>query len=247
MDKTDVFFKTKIESLYASVERDAYPKFTSFLNEHQIALVHETLRHKSGYSFYGGYEEAGRCMLGIFPDYMEPETESFPLSIVHLDYPKGQLLTHRDVLGSFMALQLKREMVGDIVFQEGAAEVAIAEHLGPMIVEQLKKVGQVGVQLTLMKQMTFAPQAKFQTLEGTVASLRLDNMVAFVTRLSRSKAVQLLQSGRVFVNHMEKTESDLLLKQGDTFNIRGYGKFLFSEPTRMTKKMRCYVTIYQYI
>lgn len=247
MNKTDTFFKAKIDSLYDSVERDAYPKFTAFLDEHQIALAEQVLHHKNGYCYWGGFAEADRRMLGIYPDYVQREELSFPIAILKIAYPKNQTLTHRDVLGALMSLQLKREAIGDILLGEDTVELAVSDHLSTFIQEQLLKIGRIGVQVTQTDVISLAQESRLQPLEGTVSSLRLDSMVAFVTRLSRSKAVLLLQAGRVSVNHVEATESDLQLKPGDTFTVRGYGKYLFPEPPRMTKKMRCYVTIYQYI
>ena len=97
------------------------PCFLGFLDEAQAAFCQERLsrRQDVAYLSWGGHEYAERVVLGFFPDYLEPAPEYFPITPLVLSYRKEDKLTHRDFLGSFMALGVERSVIGDIVVGEG--------------------------------------------------------------------------------------------------------------------------------
>jgi len=55
--------------------------------------------------------------------------------------------------------------------------------------------------------------------------MRLDSIVSELAHTSRSKAIDFLNSERVFVNYEIATKASKLLKTGDILTIRGKGKF----------------------
>ena len=95
--------------------------------------------------FWGGYEGAGRAMLGVFPDWMEPETGAFPIVGCTFTYPAAYELTHRDFLGSLMCQQLRRELIGDIVVTPGEAYVFADDRVEKVLLTQMDRIGRVGV------------------------------------------------------------------------------------------------------
>lgn len=117
LSKEDELFTARILDIAGQAEQKMYPKYTMFLDERQVYLAEQQLRkHRcSNYLFFGGYEGAQRRMLGVFPSYMEPELSSYPIVGLGLSYRKEEGLSHRDFLGSFMALGVKREVIGDIL------------------------------------------------------------------------------------------------------------------------------------
>ena len=58
------------------------------------------------------------------------------------------MLSHRDILGSLMALGIKRETVGDILIEEGRAVVFVCGDVKEYILNQVEKIGRVGVDMT---------------------------------------------------------------------------------------------------
>jgi RNA-binding protein YlmH len=248
-DKTEEYFEAKVRNLILSVERDYYPKFTFFLDGRQKRLADEILRkeHCSNYRYEGGFDGAERMMLGVYPDYLSEEELSFPIKLICFRYPKQFSLSHRDFLGSLMSFQVKREVVGDIVVGEGIAVVAVEEAIAPYLLDNVKKIGRIGVEAELTEHSPIEKKQEFLEIGGTVASLRLDCVLALLTKLSRTKTVELLQSGRVCVNFMETDSPSLLVKPKDMISVRGYGKYLISEEMRLTKKDRLYLTAYQYL
>lgn len=196
---------------------------------------------------WGGYEGAKRQMLGVFPDYMEPDPAVFPIEPFTFHYRKSDQLTHRDFLGSLMGLQLKRETVGDILVSEGNCVLFVTDKVSPLVQNEVQKIGRVGVRVSAGIQVPISTEQRFQELVGTVASLRLDCVVAFFTGKSREKAGELIHSGMVFLNYREMAEKDVPVAPGDVITVRGYGKAQLSDQIKKTKKDRYLISLQKYI
>ncbi len=86
-------------------------------------------------------------------------------------------------------------------------------------------------------------ESKLETMDITVASLRLDGICADVYRLSRSKVLAPIKAGRCRVNWKVEEDPSKSLKAGDVVSIQGFGRFKVMEQDGMTKKGRCRVKI----
>ena len=121
------------------------PKFSSFLDERQAALAQSVLNERGfeRYGFYGGYENASRKVLGVFPEYCEDE--EYPVSAITFRYRENDKLSHRDFLGAFMSRQIKREMLGDIVVGKGSTTAFVYNTVKAVLLSEITKIGSVGV------------------------------------------------------------------------------------------------------
>ena len=245
----EALFYAKLDDLFDAAERKCIPKFTSFLDESQQFLAEKYLarRQRPGWMLWGGYEGAGRRMLGVFPDYMEPAPEQFPLAAFTASYRKADALTHRDFLGSLMALGIRREAVGDILPAEGYCLFFTTDKIQALVLGELEKIGRTGVRLEAGLHMALPEGEKFQEISGTVASLRLDCVVALLTGKSREKAGELIQGGLVAKNYQLCDSNSAAVNPGDILSVRGFGKARLSEEIRTTKKERCFITLMKYV
>lgn len=249
LSKEDELFVARIADLAAQAERRMSPRFSMFLDERQIHFAQQELNrlHCNNCMFFGGYNNAVRRVLGVFPDYMEPDPPLFPIVGLKLEYRKNETLSHRDFLGAFMALGVKRETVGDILVGNGQTVVCLYEKQFDYFTDNIKKIGRVGVTLApcALDGITFEP--KFKELTGTVASLRLDAVLAEAVGLSREKASALIRGGLVTCNYEVTSSVSRLLRPGDIFSAKGYGKFLLTEDIHPTKKGRLFITVKKYV
>lgn len=249
LSKDDELFTARILDIAAQAEQKMFPKFTLFLDERQVFLAELQLRknHCSNYLFFGGFEGAQRKMLGVFPGYLAPEPAAFPVVGLQLSYRKEENLSHRDFLGSFMALGVKREVVGDILVGEGQTVVCLYEKQFDYFTENIRKIGRVGVKVKpcLLEDVSFQPE--FREITGTVASLRLDSLVSLATGLSREKAAERVRAGHVVLGYSETDSISAAVKPGDVFSVKGYGKFILTDEMHETKKGRLYLKINQYV
>ena len=230
-------------------ERRSCVKYSTFMNERQATVAMSVLSHLhcDSYRFYGGYENAERKMLCVYPSYSETEDGDFPISAIEFSFRKADRLSHRDFLGSLMALMIKRELVGDILVEEGRAVVFVCDRIAPMILQEVTKIGRTGVRASATDETQVTAKPDFEDIKAVVASLRLDAVVSAVTKLSREKSAELIRSIGAEVNFKRVLSPSGQLDTGDVFSVRGYGKFILSEAGEPTKKGRLHITVKKYI
>lgn len=214
------------------------PYFSGFLNERQAELCRAVMQRKgvSSYCFWGGYDGAGRVMLCVYPEYCEPEYEDFPFVCINTKFRRIDELSHRDFLGSLMALGIKRETVGDIVVQEGIASFFVTSDLEQYVRSQIRKIGRVGITFCSDTADFNAVTRDFEEKVGVVSSLRIDSVVSAAANLSRSKAQKAVLSGLVAKNFEITYNTDCRVCSGDKISVRGYGKFIVQFDGSVSKR-----------
>ena len=266
--EADRLFCARIEDMARQVHRDNLPCFSRFFDEREQALAKKVLKEisfpKDQFFFWTGFDQEedlsspnaiGRRMLGLFPDYLSLDLgmdysiwkEQFPISSIALFYRKQDALTHRDILGSLMGLNIKRELVGEILTAEDFAVIFCTHTAQQIILSELERVGRAGIK----KENEYTgplPQAyRLEYQGGTVSSLRLDCVVSLATNVSREKSASLIESGLVNLNFFEETKISREVKEGDILSVRGYGRFVLTQIGSLSKKGRLHITIGKYV
>lgn len=213
------------------------PVYTRFLSPPEAVLALSFAREQHiGCRLYGGYPSAERVMACFFP---EGETPVFPLKCIHIawDGRYGQA-DHRAILGSVMGLGIERSMVGDICLLPDAAYLMAAEDMAAFIAQNLVKAGRTPVTARVLEEIPQVAPGEGKSFRDTVASLRLDGVLAAGLSISRSEAAQCIQAGLVQVNHRAETRGDAQLQEGDLLSIRGRGRLILKTVGAPTRKGR---------
>ena len=230
---------------------------TDFLNLYEQDLANKLL-NKIGYKnyyFFGGKENTERKMLIIYPEKLTEEmarkNHNKMISIIRIELPNDleDEYDHRRYLGAIIKLGLEREKVGDIFVRNLGADIIVKNEVVNFLMQNLNS-------LTRFQSAEISEHSideledveiQKQKISSVVISLRLDNIVSVLARTSRSKAVEILEQERVFVNFKLETKPSKIVKVGDTITIRGKGKFEFREIAGNTKKGRYVVKIDKYV
>ncbi len=244
----DALFLSKISDAVELCERRGIPQFTAFLDQRQAAFAQAQLNHlhHKNALFFGGFAEAERTVLGVFPEGDEPSGEIFPIRPLTIRYRVCDILTHRDFLGSLMSFGIERSTIGDILIEDGRTVIFVLSEMAGYIMTQMEKVGRVGVKLTGGAQEPYPPGRGFERIEGTVSSMRLDAVLAAALHISREKGAQLILSGQVQKNSRPVLSVSAPVGEGDKLSVRGYGRFLMEQTGIMTRKGRYKFSIRKY-
>lgn len=245
-DSADLLFRRIEDAAAISQNR---PHYIGFLNEAECDTAKSYLKNRIdvNYSFYGGYEDAERCMLGFFPEYLEASAKDFPIEAITFSFRQEDSLSHRDFLGSFMALGIERSAVGDILVEAGKCVAFIRREMLSYFTDEIRKVGRVGVKLKNGYKLPLPDAREYKELSGVVASERVDCIVALLSKQSREKAANMIKSGLVQLNHVEISSTSLKVNVGDKLSIRTKGKFIIDEYGKLTGKGRLPVSARKYI
>lgn len=222
---------------------------SGFLDMRQRTLAEALCRQHAGlrYCFYGGYEEAERTVAVFLPDYAE-FSDSNPLALLRITQNGRRTLSHRDYLGSLVGLGIKREMIGDILVRDGGADIVIIRDMGDFLLYHYEKAGRTALKAELVSiEEIIVPENRFEEKRDTVASLRLDNLIASAFSLSRGRALEAIEGGLVFVNGLQIEKADRQIKEGDRLVLRGKGKVLLKAVGGVTKKDRISIIIHKYL
>ncbi len=158
---------------------------------------------------------------------------------VHLKCSGYESLSHRDWLGSLMALGIKRETIGDICFFEGEAYVFAEPRAAAYIENELSRAGRAKVSAEICSlPEDFKIELEFENISTTIASPRIDGVVRALCNVSREDAASLVTSGLVEINYFTEAEVDTKVARGDILSIRGYGKYFVDSTEEQTKKGR---------
>lgn len=249
------------EDKIGQCEERNYIVNTGFLDTHQQSVLRQAFARRSfGCSivFTGGYEDAERRILLCLPDYIcEPGMEvsgadvsdTGVLTVIRaiVQNPGGRPLTHRDYLGSLMGVGIKREMIGDILVRENGADIIALSEIAPYLLTEYSKAGRTELELEEHPvSELILPERKGKEVRDTVASLRLDSIVASAFGLSRAKAAAAVTSGLVLLNHVEVQKPDAPVAEGDLINLKRSGRVRITGIGGRSRKDRIYVEMEVY-
>ena len=227
------------------------PTATAFLSPQEQAAATRLLNalgDREGYALWGGYEGAERRMLFFLPDWQEEADASDAMAFLRAAWHESEHPTHRDLLGSLMALGVERETLGDILVSEGSADLIVSAGVAQYLLDNWTGAGRTALRLTAIGADALrVPEQKVKEIRDTVATLRLDAVTAAGFSMSRGKAAELIAAGRVQKNYREVTKGDASVTQGDVISARGLGKFEVAEVGGLSKKGRTGILLRRYL
>ncbi len=232
--------------------------------------------YRGRFVLWGGYPDAERRRAFILPEYMSQEVETdsavtglfpgdlgssplpeqyteaaaFAITSLRVDGSGYRTLSHRDFLGSILALGIKRAVLGDIIVDsDGAGAVIIADtKIAPFLSSELVRVGSDTVKTYISPLPDgFSGGRRTERITAPVASLRADCVAAALANLSRERAKELIISGAAELNYETITKPDIIVEAGDILTIRGHGKFIIGNIDGTTRRGRLRMCADRYI
>lgn len=243
--------ETRFLDMINWVKKRKQEKSTDFLEPPVLAKLIKMVEKERDVQFLssGGYEGAERQLVVLYPDFLSEDEIDVPIGAIEItaDFKKENI-THRDVLGSIIALGIKREKVGDILINDNKCQAIIRKDIISYVTHNLTRVGKVNVHTTEIDINQIMPaEKKLKEIEAVVASLRLDSIASVAFSTSRTKMQDFIKSGFVRVNWVEVSDPAYIVKEGDTLSFRGHGRAIFDSIKGTTKKDRIAVSIKKYI
>ncbi|MGY5338983.1 YlmH family RNA-binding protein [Levilactobacillus spicheri] len=227
--------------------QDEYrPVLTHFLNPRQV-YVATTLARRADVPvrFSGGYPGAEMQRALFYPDYYQPTDTDFELSLVRIDYPvKFATLHHNQILGTLLGSGIEREIIGDILTDGQTWQLVTETGMLDYLTGQVDRIGRVKARLVSADWATrVRPLDEWTPETATLSSLRLDNIVGSGFYLSRHRAKELIEAGKIRVNWADTEKPDYELDVADLVSVRGFGRIRLDEVAGRTKKEKIRVVL----
>lgn len=226
------------------------PIYSDFLNLSELSVLDYVKKQMPPINVYpiGGYNLAERKIVCFIPDDFK-ECYVPPIDVLYIspnNLKFSEELTHRDYLGALVNLGIDRSKLGDIVMDGSAAYLFCHNTMSDYIEKELTRVKHTNIRI---QQTEFDEKCSihYDTITGTVSSVRLDSVIALAFNSSRSKLITYIEEGKVFVNGRLITTNSYNLHDEDIISVRGLGKFCYKGMDSVTKKGKYHITIEKYI
>ena len=224
---------------------------TCFLTLRELDMTRYLFGDMAGLVSFGGYSEAERQMLVYLPEYLDETAitgEDSPVVCIQANFYPGDNLTHRDILGALMGMGIARETIGDIYVGSGLCNFFVTAEIAPFILQNFSSAGRTKLHLASipLSQVQIAEPETTQ-IKDTLASLRLDSVIATGFRIGRTLAAQHITAGKATVDGLPCEKPDKPVDAGSRISVRGLGKIKLTAVNGQTKKGRISVVIDRYV
>ena len=263
MQKDEELLKKRLQEFSSQAYYRGIVTYSDFMNLNELNILH-SIPHSDLYTrfeTFGGYDLSERQMAAFIPDalYCEINYPLIPVKIAPLNKKFTEELTHRDYLGAILNLGINRNKVGDILvgtntakgsggsLQEQEAILFLQESLLDFLQKELTRVKHTQVSVEPADFSMEEYQPSFEEITGTVASIRLDSLLALAFPVSRSKMTSVIEAARVFVNGKLITSNGYQVRENDIISVRKMGKFRYIKTLTKTKKNRYMILLHKYI
>ncbi len=253
-------------------------QYTDFLDTYEQSIVIKALSliGENKYVLDGGYDEAERKVLFMYPDKLkdiflsEDLNEEYNeninqnsnlkenntvinqnIKVISIILPQDLQGTyhHSEYLGGIMKLGIKREKIGDIIVNEAGADILVLDEMADYLklhLQDLTRFQKSEILIKEISELTILPVKK-EEIVILIPQMRLDVIISEILHISRSKADEIISEERVFVNYELKTKNATMLKQGDILTVRGKGKFEIGEVLSQTSKGKLRLQVNKYV
>lgn len=226
----------KVIDKMESVINSHIPTSTDFLNPHEINLsisVLNRFKDDISYKIDGGYEDSELSIIYIYPSYIYENIDS---DLVLFKFESNMKIKHGDVLGSLIGLSIDRGKIGDILIGEKFTYFFVKREIANFVEINLNKISKYNIYLSRENGVSDLPKKEYTYKKIIVSSFRLDNLIAKVFNISRSKVKEMISGEFVKVNYAIETRSHIELELNDLVSLRKYGRFRIFDLEGNTKK-----------
>lgn len=231
--------------------RKNIPANTGFLSPRELDMTRYLFGQPEGLHAFGGYEDSERKMLIYLPDYCDSSMlhgSDSPIVCLRATFYQADALTHRDFLGALMGAGIARETIGDICVSKGYCDFFATAEIAPYLKQNFLSAGRAKFHLEQIPLTSVSvPDPETKEIKDTLASLRLDSVIAAGFRIGRSAAAQYISAGKAAIDGLPCEKPDKTVEEGAKLSVRGLGKCKLTTVNGQTKKGRISVVIHRYV
>jgi RNA-binding protein YlmH len=217
-------------------------RFTEFMNPFEVTNATSILNSYTDikYGIDGGFNEAERSVVSIYPYYMESDDVEAGIRFLQVEGNfKFKSISHKDYLGAILNLGIKREKIGDIIIHDEFCQVVVDKDICDFVIMNLEKVSRNTVKVTeISRDDLIMSDHKYKEKSMTVQADRLDCVISAVYDISRQDSLKYISANKVHVNFESISSKSKSIKSGDLISVRGKGRVEIEDIGELTKKGR---------
>lgn len=200
------------------------------------------------FASYGGFEDAERQIGCFYMEGYEPVSEEYPITCLTSSFDcRFSNISHRDVLGAYMALGLTRACLGDIIIMDSRVYLFTESSVSSFIADNFQTAGKTALcfsETNVIQSIFVKPKGTY--FRAVIGSFRLDAVISAAFRLSRSSAASLIKNGNCKLDYLNCDKTDAMVSPGSILSLRGMGRVRLISMDGITRKDRISVTFFRY-
>lgn len=157
-------------------------------------------------------------------------------------------LRHQDILGSIYSLNISGELFGDILIIDNHYYVFILSILRNYFESNFFMIKNSYIELVEIDNNFLKDyERKYEEEEIIVSSERIDTVIAAIIHTGRNVIKDKIKNKEIMLNYDYLKNPSYVLKEGDIFSIRKYGKYKYSGIIKKTKKDNYILRYFKYL
>ena len=241
--ENEIFISKIIDKINFCRNRNTI-EYTDFLDINQKSIAIDVLKSQkfNTYIINNNEHEFDRNIIIMYPEKLDIQiAEKYYeeiISFIKIENSKNDKYEHRVYLSGIMKTGIKREKFGDIIVNENGASIIVFKELSNYLFKELrllKRFQKSNISINNIDKLILK-EKEFEDINIIVHSLRLDNFVSELAKCSRTKAKEIIENSKVFINGKCEEKISKNVNVNDIITIRGIGKFIFDRIENKTKK-----------
>lgn len=175
--------------------------------------------------------------------YIDEEPE-----VILYEIKSKQELRHQDILGTMYSLNISSEMFGDIILYDGRYFIYVLKLFQNYFEMNFTKVRNSSVELVSLDISYLEDYERdYEEIELVVSSERIDTVISSIIHSNRNVIKDKIKDKEILLNHDLLKNNSYILKSGDVFSIRKFGKYKYVGIIKSTKKDNYIVKCLKYL
>ena len=241
--KNDVAAEKTVDKMTGFINDVLYKHnvvLTDFLNPGERDILKSVAGDDVSLLEFGGYNSAEKKRVLLDNSNLEFSPAAFQITVFAIEYSqKFATLTHSAILGSLANSGVETSTFGDII-TDGAGhwQFFAKSELSDFFTSEINYIGHTKVRLRpTTKQKVLTVEDDSAQATAIASSLRLDALVAAITKKSRQQSKNDIANNLVKLNWHSATNFNIMIKEDDVLSIRHFGriKILDIKATRKGK------------
>lgn len=222
---------------------------TDFLDPGQREILKIIVGNEAFLQDFGGYLNSEKRRVYLSEEWENFRTTDFQVQAFEIQYPtKFYKLTHSSILGTLANSGIKTDTFGDIITDgHGKWQFFAKKELQSYFEEQIVRIGKSKVKLQPIsfKEVLVPEDDSIEKVEN-VSSLRLDAILAGISKQSRTQLKTQIEDGTVKLNWHDIVNSNIMIKENDVISLRHFGRLQITSITSTRKgKFRVVLKLWQ--
>lgn len=210
---------------------------TFFLDPKEQLELKSKLK-KNDYKVFSPYKDAEKV---IFYNEQLPE-------VILYEIKSKQEIRHQDILGTMYSLNISSEMFGDIILYNNRYFIYVLKLFQNYFEMNFTKVRNSSIELVQLDLDYLVDYKRsYEEMELIVSSERIDTVISSIIHTNRNVIKDKIKDKEILLNHDLLKNNSYVLKSGDIFSIRRFGKYKYIGIIKNTKKDNYIIKCLKYL